>query len=176
MDNISIKLVEEDELPQLLEFARENFISTYGHMNSPENMEHYLRESFTIDPFTREFNHPGSSFFVLINSDNTIIGYYKLNIGSAQTERHYPESIEIERIYVGQKLKGKGLGRKMIHHAASQAKSRNLNFIWLGVWEKNPAAISFYKKLGFVEIDTHIFQLGTDLQTDIIMRLDVLSE
>ena len=32
-------------------------------------------------------------------------------------------------------------------------------------------AIQFYKKNGFVEFDKHIFTLGNDKQTDIMMKL-----
>ena len=36
---------------------------------------------------------------------------------------------------------------------------------------ENPRAINFYKKNGFVEFDKHIFKLGNDEQTDIMMKL-----
>jgi ribosomal protein S18 acetylase RimI-like enzyme len=45
--------------------------------------------------------------------------------------------------------------------------------MWLGVWEENPRAIRFYQKQGFVEFDQHIFQLGEDAQTDILMKLNL---
>lgn len=45
------------------------------------------------------------------------------------------------------------------------------DFVWLGVWEKNTRAIHFYMKNGFVAFDKHIFQLGNDKQTDIMMKL-----
>ena len=40
-------------------------------------------------------------------------------------------------------------------------------------WEfgKNQRAINFYKKNGFVEFDKHIFKLGKEEQTDIMMKL-----
>jgi ribosomal protein S18 acetylase RimI-like enzyme len=53
------------------------------------------------------------------------------------------------------------------------AKDINATHVWLGVWEKNPKAIRFYKKNGFVEFDKHIFKLGTDEQTDIMMKLQM---
>ncbi|MEY3918157.1 MAG: Protease synthase and sporulation negative regulatory protein 1, partial [Bacteroidota bacterium] len=46
-------------------------------------------------------------------------------------------------------------------------------YIWLGVWEHNPRAIRFYEKQGFVKFDQHIFQLGDDEQTDILMKLSL---
>ena len=48
----------------------------------------------------------------------------------------------------------------------AQRKIRN---VWLGVWEKNPRAIAFYKKFGFKEAGEHVFLLGRDPQRDIIL-------
>ncbi len=45
-----------------------------------------------------------------------------------------------------------------------------VNYVWLGVWEENKRAIQFYAKNGFVEFDKHIFVLGNDAQTDIMMK------
>lgn len=171
-DNTSIIRANGTDIPELLAFARENFIQTYAHKNTPENMAQYLKQSFTIGAFTDEFNVTGSNFYLLENTGE-IVGYYKLNLGIAQTEPHYPGSAEIERIYVAGKLKGQGLGRKMINHAVKEATKANATYLWLGVWEENPDAISFYEKLGFEAIDTHVFQLGDDAQTDIIMKLPV---
>jgi diamine N-acetyltransferase len=42
--------------------------------------------------------------------------------------------------------------------------------------EENPRAINFYKKNGFVEFDKHIFKLGQDEQTDIMMKLRLTGE
>ena len=48
--------------------------------------------------------------------------------------------------------------------------NRNKSKIWLGVWEKNISAIKFYRKLGFKIFSSHDFQLGDDLQTDLMME------
>ena len=42
--------------------------------------------------------------------------------------------------------------------------------VWLGVWEKNPRAIAFYRKFNFKEVGEHVFALGKDMQRDIIME------
>ena len=44
------------------------------------------------------------------------------------------------------------------------------NYVWLGVWEENQRAIRFYEKNGFIAFDKHIFKLGEDEQTDIMMK------
>ena len=43
----------------------------------------------------------------------------------------------------------------------------------LYVWEKNEKALAFYKKHGFHKIGEHSFVIGSDIQTDHLMRLDL---
>ena len=68
---------------------------------------------------------------------------------------------------------GQMVGQLLFDKAIEIAKLANASYVWLGVWEKNPRAINFYKKNGFVEFDRHIFKLGDDEQTDFMMRLDL---
>lgn len=58
--------------------------------------------------------------------------------------------------------------------AAAEAKSTEL---WLGVWERNPRAIAFYRKFGFEVIGEHRFVLGRDPQRDLVMarRVDTVA-
>jgi ribosomal protein S18 acetylase RimI-like enzyme len=66
---------------------------------------------------------------------------------------------------------GKKVGQVLYQKALAVAKDLALKYLWLGVWEKNERAIQFYKKNGFIEFDQHIFKLGNDEQTDLLMRL-----
>ena len=77
------------------------------------------------------------------------------------------------RIYVLSSFHGKKVGQLLYDHALQIAREKNVQFVWLGVWEENPRAIQFYKKNGFIEFDKHIFKLGDDLQTDIMMKLAI---
>jgi len=45
--------------------------------------------------------------------------------------------------------------------------------VWLGVWEKNNRAISFYKKWGFEKFGEHSFTLGDDIQNDWLMKKEL---
>ncbi|MBP7822091.1 MAG: GNAT family N-acetyltransferase, partial [Saprospiraceae bacterium] len=100
-----------------------------------------------------------------------VIGYLKLNFGSSQTELQDEKALEIERIYVSKEYHGKSVGQLLYDMAIQIAKQKNADYVWLGVWEENPRAINFYKKNGFVAFDKHIFKLGDDEQTDIMMKL-----
>ena len=86
---------------------------------------------------------------------------------------NFREAYKIERIYVLKEFHGKKVGQILYDTAFEMAKQRCADYLWLGVWEENPRAINFYKKNGFVEFDKHIFKLGNDEQTDIMMKLQL---
>ena len=50
-----------------------------------------------------------------------------------------------------------------------EAAIRGAQTLWLGVWERNPRALAFYGKCGFVDVGEHVFLFGTDPQTDRVM-------
>ena len=51
----------------------------------------------------------------------------------------------------------------------AEAEAAGTATVWLGVWERNPRAIAFYHKWGFVDVGTQKFHLGADVQTDRLM-------
>ncbi len=106
--------------------------------------------------------------------DGQIVGYIKLNYSSAQTEFQHENAVEVERIYVLADQQGKKMGNQLLDFAINTAIESNLQYIWLGVWDKNLNAIRFYERNGFKIFDSHPFTLGTDLQTDLLMKRELL--
>ena len=170
MDKIVITKATINDLDQLQKIGRQTFFETFSTGNTEENMTKYLNEGFSIDKLTTELNDKNAEFYFATHNDN-VIGYLKLNFGKSQTELQDDKGLEIERIYVLKDFHGKSVGQLLYDKAIQIARQKNADYIWLGVWEENPRAINFYKKNGFVEFDKHIFKLGNDEQTDILMKL-----
>ena len=172
MEKIEIIKIGIEEIEQLQLIGKQTFFETFAEGNSEENMKKYLEESFTIDLLKTELTNPNSEFY-FAKIDTNVIGYLKINFGQAQTELKDKKAIEIERIYVLKAFHGKKVGQIIFDKALEIAKQINADYLWLGVWEENPRAINFYKKNGFIEFDKHVFKLGDDEQTDIMMKLDI---
>ena len=172
MDNIDIKRVTLNDIAQLQKIGRQTFTETFSSGNTEENMKNYLEEGFSIEKLTSKLTNKTSELY-FATLDNEVIGYLKLNFGQSQTELKDDKALEIERIYVLKAFHGKKLGQLLYEKAMQIARQTNVDYVWLGVWEENPRAISFYKKNGFVEFDKHIFKLGNDEQTDIMMKLNL---
>lgn len=172
MENIEIKKATIANLIQLQEIGQLTFSETFSSTNSEENMQQYLEEGFSIEKLTAELQNPDSEFY-LATLNETVIGYLKINFGRAQTELKDDKALEIERIYVLHQFHGKKVGQLLYDQAIQIAQQKKADYVWLGVWEENPRAIQFYTKNGFVEFDKHIFVLGDDEQTDIMMKLEL---
>lgn len=160
------------DLETLQHISKQTFVETFAAFNTPENMKHYLEENLAKDTLKQELENPDSHFY-LAYKEKELVGYLKINFGNAQTENTGEYGMEIERIYILSAYHGKKLGQQLYDYAIELARQQAVPFVWLGVWEKNLRAIQFYKKNGFVEFDKHIFQLGDDAQTDIMMRLEL---
>lgn len=172
MENIQIQRITLNEIEQLQKIGRQTFYEIFSESNSEENMKSYLQEGFSTEKLVTELNDNNSEFY-FAKLDNEVIGYLKINFGESQTELKDNKALEIERIYVSKEFHGKNVGQLLYSKAIEIAKNKNVNYVWLGVWEENLRAISFYKKNGFIEFDKHIFKLGDDEQTDIMMKLNL---
>lgn len=168
MNDVIIRKLNPADLELLRHLSIQTFVDTFADQNTPENMESYLSTSLSISKLSSELSHPESEFYgAAIN--NELIGYLKINFGTAQSEP-FANALEIERIYVQKAYHGKKVADQLYQKAVEIALERKAPFIWLGVWEHNARAIAFYQKLGFVAFGTHPFMLGDDKQTDILMK------
>jgi ribosomal protein S18 acetylase RimI-like enzyme len=172
VETIHLKQIFLSQLPELQKLGRQTFAETFGEKNSKEDLDAYLEESFNTAQLHKELSDPDSQFFIAYDHEQAI-GYLKINTGAAQTEQKLDNALEIQRIYVRKKYFGKAVGQLLFNKAVQVAKEKKVDTIWLGVWEKNVRAIQFYKKNGFVEFDKHIFQLGNDPQTDLLMSVAI---
>ena len=166
---IQIVEVALKDLGLLQEIAKRTFYDSFAAMNTAENMQIYTDEYLTDEKLKAEILNPDSRFFFADNG-NAPVGYIKINRGSAQTVLPNDEAFEIERIYVDQPFKGGGIGKVLISKAVELATASRATYLWLGVWENNAPAIRFYEKNGFKQFSKHIFKLGNDEQTDLLLK------
>ncbi|WP_346854588.1 GNAT family N-acetyltransferase [uncultured Draconibacterium sp.] len=167
---MEIRKVNIQDIEKLKEIGKLTFAETFSSENSEDNMKEYLENGFSTEKLTAELTDPNAEFY-FAQLDKKTIGYLKVNVGQSQTEIKDKNALEIERIYVLKEFHGKKVGQILYEKAIELAKEKNVEYVWLGVWEQNPRAIRFYEKNGFVAFDKHIFKLGDDEQTDIMMKL-----
>lgn len=136
--------------------------------NAPQDMADYMSKAFNLEQIQTEINDE-NNIFLLAEIENSPAGYAKLVIGSIEEPIIASKPIELSRLYAEQAFIGKGIGQKLMDECFIIAEKLECDVMWLGVWEYNPRAQRFYEKQGFEVVGQHIFQLGTDAQTDLLM-------
>lgn len=133
-------------------------------------MDAYVRDAFSVKRLLAELADPDSAFFLAFaEGTHAPGGYAKLLTGVPDPSVTGPDPIEIERIYVERNAIGRGLGAALMRRCLEEAVARGRRTVWLGVWEHNERAIAFYERWGFEVVGSHVFQLGSDAQNDLIM-------
>lgn len=179
--------IAEDAAP-LAEMARRVFHATFAADNDPADMAVYLAEAFGERRQAAEIADPRMRTFVaeaIGGRDATagqlskpvqtpqLIGYVQLQRGEPPECVSDRDAVEIKRFYVDHSWHGRGVARRLMEAALAAASENRppwrARTIWLGVWERNPQAIAFYRKCGFTHVGEHAFLFGRDVQSDWVM-------
>lgn len=155
----------------LTELSAVTIRQAFGPPYNPAPLvEEYIDQAFSVAQMTAELMDAGAAFF-LLEQDRVVIGYAKMR--RAKPLRQLPKlyrqagnAVEIQRIYLLAEYIGQGQGRLLMEHCLSWARQQQYRAVWLGVWERNERALSFYKKLGFEPIGFHYFMFGSERQRD----------
>ena len=167
---LRFKKLAADNLLELKEISRSTFFEAFGAQNNPKDLSLYLNSAFSEENLRRELLNPLSEFY-FGKIDGKTIGYFKVNLGNAQTDFQDEDGMELERIYVTQDFQNQQIGQKMLDTVIEMAVQRKMRYLWLGVWEENTRAIDFYLRNNFELSGSHPYMVGNDLQTDKIMKL-----
>ena len=156
----------------LAELGARTFYDAFAADNTPENMAAYLAASFSPEKQAAELDDPLSRFLIA-EIDGMAVGFAKLKEGQPAAIDLGLHPIEIVRIYASKEWIGHGVGTALMKSCLKEAEKRGCDTAWLSVWEYNTRAQIFYRKWGFVEAGTQIFQLGDDPQNDLLMKRPV---
>ena len=77
-------------------------------------------------------------------------------VGCVGLRRHAPDSGEMKRMYVRERGRGSGLGRKLAVAVIEEARKRSYRRLLLDTLPKLTPAIALYRSLGFREIGPYL--------------------
>jgi diamine N-acetyltransferase len=173
-ESIQIRAALESDAPALAAFAARTFEDTFGADNRPADIQEHLGRAFGIAQQTRELLDP-NMVTLLAHQDEALIAF-------AQVQRKDPPAcvtagrpIELHRFYVDRPAHGRGIAHQLMNAVRDVARSLGGEHLWLGVWERNPRAIAFYKKAGFTDCGSTVFHVGPDPQIDRVMVAPIMT-
>ena len=169
MSDFTIRSATSEDASVLSALASRTFNDTFAGVNSPEDMAAHNARSYGAAIQREEIESP-SIRTLLVEAAGQAIAYAQLRQIAAPACVDTQPTIELWRFYVDKAAIGRGVAQRLMDAVLQVAKDVGANSIWLGVWEHNPRAIAFYRKCLFSEIGSHVFQLGADMQTDLIFE------
>jgi ribosomal protein S18 acetylase RimI-like enzyme len=168
-----IRKANAGDAPLIADMSRQTFYDSFAAANTKEDMDKFMNDQFSRESLINEVVNNDGIFFIAFEGEEAL-GYVRLRDGEYHNEFNSLPSIEIVRIYAVQSAIGKGVGSALIKKSIETANELNRKIIWLGVWEHNQRAIGFYTKWGFEKFGEHDFVLGSDVQTDWLMKKHLL--
>ena len=169
MNEISIREGTIADAALIADLSRQTFYDAFAAENTAADMDKFMNETFTHEKLMAEVGAAGSTF-LLASLGEEVVGYARLRETGNPLLLENGAALEIARIYAMQKSIGKGIGSALMQRCIDIGREKNFRVIWLGVWENNQKAITFYTKWGFEKFGDHLFMLGDDLQTDWLMK------
>jgi diamine N-acetyltransferase len=170
--NIVITKATLQDAKQLTALSVATFVESFAEFNRKEDMDAYVQSEMNETRLAEELHDINSDFFFLLQ-DGEPVGYTKLRNKEIPPGLMKFRPLEIERIYIRKEFQGKKLGAVLMNHCIETAMDRGYDVLWLGVWEHNYKAIRFYEQWGFELFGAHDFVLGSDVQTDVLMKKEL---
>jgi len=91
---------------------------------------------------------PGRTYIILTDSDGSVVG----GVGLAAFTP-FENCAELQKLYLADRVKGRGLGYEMIARIEQEAGIRGYSRMYLETHDNLDVAIHLYQRCGYTEID-----------------------
>lgn len=170
---LSIRAAAIDDLKLLAALGMTTCFEAYFELDPSKDLADYCLRSFNEKQLKTEFEDAGSTFLIAELNEKAV-GYAKLREGKKIECMKGKNAIEVQRIYVLEKFKGRRIGESLMRRCFEIAKERGFATVWLGVWDKNVAAQKFYEKIGMQKAGWTDFSDGKNEFINMVFAKDIL--
>ena len=168
-DKIEIQTAAANHAKLISVLGTVTFYEAYFEQDNPNDLAGYIHEAFELDKIRDEIEDKSSIFFV-IYLDKQAVGYAKLREDSEAYCIKNETAVELQRIYIVERVFGRGIGEILLNYCLETARRRGFKTLWLGVWEENKRAQRFYEKHGFKRVGELHFPYGENVGINFVME------
>ena len=169
---ITIRRGAAEDAGQLADFAARVFEQSFQDATHPDDMRAHLATSYGVTQQTVELVNP-DVITLLASEDTELLGFVQVRRNAPPPCVPHGRAVELHRFYVDPRAHGTGLASQLMAAAHRAAAIFDARHLWLGVWERNARALSFYKKEKFVDVGSTVYKVGSDAQQDRVLLAEV---
>lgn len=113
-----------------------------------------------------------ASFNELLGITRAFVLYDKeVAIGCAAFKKYAMDTVEVKRVFISEKYRGKGLSKMLLSELEMQVRKEGFSRLILETGKNNRAAVSMYKAINYREIGN--FPPYTDMEDSICLSKDL---
>lgn len=173
--DLNIRQARETDAELLSALGTTTFYEAYFEQDDSNHLGAYCVEAFNPAQMRTELADRDSTFFIA-EWQGKAAGYAKLREGSEGDGVETESAIELQRIYILEKMKGRSIGFELMKKCFAEAGEKGFAIIWLGVWRYNLPAQKFYAKLGFKKVGELQFEYQGGFETNFVLSKRLGSE
>lgn len=157
--SVTIRPATADDINILAALGTTTCYEAYFELDPSSDLADYCARIYSPENVRSEFDDLNSTYFIAEINDRAV-GFAKLRENNRVDCLGDAHAIELQRIYVLERIKGRNVGKALITRCLDSALGKEYDTLWLGVWEKNVRAQRFYERIGMKNIGTTGFNDG----------------
>jgi GNAT superfamily N-acetyltransferase len=146
-----VRIALKEDLPLIREMAMLIFPSTYQDIVEEGQVEYMM--NLIYSPAALLEQQEAGQIFLIIYSEGKAAGF------ASYTQLNTDGDFKLNKIYLDQRLHGRGLGRRLLNDVISRVKSSGGKALQLNVNRYNKAR-GFYENMGFSVVREDLIDIG----------------
>lgn len=169
MDNIKIRNIKKEDIPQVVDIQIRAWRTAYkgiiddnylANMNPEEKIK--MRE--------KDYNE---NKFIVAEINNEIVGFCRYTDNINKTPETLEADCELRALYVKPEVKHNGIGKKMFQYAVNEFKNMGKTKMVLWCLKDNVLARKFYEKMGGKIIKERLIHIGNRDYKEVAFEYDI---
>jgi ribosomal protein S18 acetylase RimI-like enzyme len=162
-----IKNASLHDIPLIRSLAMQTWPKTYTPIIGREQVAYMLEKFYSTEELTNQLNSGNHNFIIACNND--------LPVAFAAFGKIDDRIFKLHKLYITPDCQGTGIGSFVLKHIIDVLKAQEIKKLRLNVNRYNIAAVSFYKKQGFLHIADEDIDIGNGFyMNDHMMELDLI--
>ncbi len=162
---MEVREVSEEDLWQVRDLAYQIFPVTYQDIVEQKQIDYMMDLIYSPEALVAQWD--SGQNFLIVYSEEKPVGF------ASYTRLNEEGDFKLNKIYLDNRLQGKGLGRWLLNDVISRVKSEGGRALQLNVNRHNKAR-SFYEKMGFSLLKEDLIDIGGGyFMDDYVMELSL---
>ncbi len=139
------------------------WLNTYARDGINDVVSSYVLDTFNQQYFVDKLSQADYCVYLYTDEDHNLLGFIAVNL--AASWKNGKHGFEIDTLYVQNRQQGRGIGKALLSFVAEQHGGN----YWLTTWLHNVEGLSFYRHIGFKDIDVSYFELDGEMHENRVL-------